>query len=363
MDLDVHCSSEKITDLKSKLILHILAPDKFTLALIPFLNKEMEGYQQVFLAISKPADESICALPNVFYLKNPHKKHFFSNTRLVLHYFRKASKIIIHGNPILYYFYLFQFAIQKTYWVIYGHSDLGTIESNKEKSIHYYIKKRMLKKMFAHITHIEGDAATANEIFSSKARLFYSPMYLTNVINTEEYKPEPSGSATKNILMGNSTDPSNCHFEMLDLLLPYKDQDILIYCPLSYGPYIEYRDSVIKKGIELFNDKFIPLIQFMSLAEYRSFLNRIDVAVFNHKSQTAMGVTTSLLAMGKTVFADAGTTSFHSLTARGFCIFDINELKQGQLLAFHNVMPNVNLINKYYSIEALKESYLHIYES
>ena len=87
MDLDVHSSSKKVTAVKSKLILHILAPDKFTLPLIPYLNKEMADYPQVFIAISKPDDEAICALPNVFYLKNPHRKYFFSNTKLIFYYF------------------------------------------------------------------------------------------------------------------------------------------------------------------------------------------------------------------------------------------------------------------------------------
>ena len=363
MDMDVHCGSKKVTEVKKKFILHILAPDKFTLQLIPYLNKEMADYEQVFLAISKPDDESICALPNVLYLKNPHRKYFFSNTKLVYYYFRKASKIIIHGNPILYYFYLFQFALQKAYWVIYGHSDMGTKESNNKKNVHQFIKNRVLKKMFAHITHIEGDAETANEMFFSKARFYNSPMYLTNIINTEDYKPEHKTTATKNILMGNSTDPSNCHFEMFDLLLPYKDEDILIYCPLSYGPYTAYKDSVMERAKELFKEKFIPLTEFMTLSEYRIFLNSIDVAVFNHKSQTAMGVTTSLLAMGKTVFAVAGTTSFLSLTSRGFHIFDINELAEGKLLKVHDVSPNVDLIKKYYSIENLQQSYRYIYES
>ena len=347
----------------SNIILHIIAPDKFTLPLINYLNKEIPNYNQIFISISKPNDAAICALPNVFYLKNPHKKNIVSNTFLVLKYFVKSSKIILHGNPILYYFYLFPFVLKKTFWVIYGHSDLGTIETNKEKTLHNFIKKRVLKKVYGHITHIEGDALEANNIFASKAKFFYSPMYLTNVINTDDYKPVIKNTTTKNILMGNSTDPSNCHFELFEMMLPYKDADILIYCPLSYGPYITYRDEVIKKGKELFKEKFIPLTQFMGLGEYRLFLNSIDIALFNHKSQTAMGVTTSLLAMGKTVFADAGTTSFKSLIARVFKVFNIDELKEGKMLSEHDTNINITLINKYYSIEELKKSYLNIYEN
>jgi hypothetical protein len=37
------------------------------------------------------------------------------------------------------------------------------------------------------------------------------------------------------ILLGNSADPSNNHVEALERLLPYRDQDIKIYAPLSYG--------------------------------------------------------------------------------------------------------------------------------
>jgi hypothetical protein len=188
-------------------------------------------------------------------------------------------------------------------------------------------------------------------------------MYLTNVINTDDYKPIVKYTATKNILMGNSTDPSNCHFELFDMMLPYKDADILIYCPLSYGPYIDYRDEVIKKGKELFKEKFIPLVDFMNLQQYRTFLNSIDIALFNHKSQTAMGVTTSLLAMGKIVFAHAGTTSFQSLIARGFKVFNIDELKEGKMLSEHDTNINSTLINKYYSIEELKKSHVNIYEN
>jgi len=349
--------------MQDKLILHILAPDKFTLPLINYLNGEMSVYPQIFLFISKPEDEAICALPNVFYLRNPHRKYFISNTMNVFRHFRKASKIIIHGNPILYYFYLFQFALKKTYWVIYGHSDMGTKETNKERSLKNYIKKKVLGKVPAHITHIGGDSITANEIFGSGARLFYSPMYLTNVIDTTTYNQIKSEDGPKKILMGNSTDPSNCHFEIFDMLLRYKEEDILIYCPLSYGPYIEYRDEVMRKGKELFGDKFIALTHFMQLDEYRSFLNSIDIAIFNHKSQTAMGVSTSLLAMGKVVFACRTTTSFESLTSRGFQLYDINQVINGEMLNFHDVSRNSDLIKKYYSMQGLRESYTKIYES
>jgi dTDP-N-acetylfucosamine:lipid II N-acetylfucosaminyltransferase len=348
--------------MKNKPIVHILAPDKFTLPLINFLNQEMSEYNQIFIAISKPTDEHICALPNVFYLKNPHKKYFFSNTIIILKYFIQAKKIILHGNSILYFFYLFPFALKKTYWVIYGHSDLGTEETNKEKNFYNYIKKKVLKKIPFHITHVEGDSNQANTFFKSTAKLIYSPMYLSNVIDTKAFENKSNVTGTINILLGNSTDPSNCHFELFEKLFPYKHENIKFYCPLSYGPYNEYRDKVIEKGKALFGEKFEPMVDFMDLNTYRLFLNSIDIALFNHKSQTAMGVITSLLAMDKVVYLQPNITSFQSLHGRGFQIFDINEIEKGNLLAKKDIAINKKLINQYYSIVKLNNSYQEIYK-
>ena len=349
--------------MRDKLVLHVLTPDKFTMPMINYLNKELGEYNQVFLCISKPQNTAICNLPNVFYLKNPHSKNLFGNTRLVLKYFRNASKILMHGNPALYYFFIFRFAIKKIYWIIYGGSDLGTKEENRRGGMDIYIKRNVLKKIFGHITHIEGDSQLANEIFFSKARFFYSPMYLSNVIRTEEYTQSKAHTGTIKILMGNNTDPRNCHSQIFDLLLPYQAEDIKIYCPLSYGPYEEYKKKIIEKGNAMFSNKFIPVTDFMSLEAYREFLNSMDLAILNHKTQAGMGVITSLFAMGKIVYSYAGTTAFQSLVSRGFRLFDIDQIKNGNLLKAQDVTGNIELIKKYYSPEALKASYIEIYEN
>src|SRR5690606_3405679 len=100
--------------------------------------------------------------------------------------------------------------------------------------------------------------------------------------------------STVNILVGNSADPSNNHLEILDKLLPYKDADIQIYTPLSYGDQ-DHAKLVSEYGKKLFSEKFSPVTDFMKEENYLNFLCSIDIAIFNHKRQQGMGNITTLL--------------------------------------------------------------------
>lgn len=52
--------------------------------------------------------------------------------------------------------------------------------------------------------------------------------------------------------------------------------------------------KVIIKGKELFGEKFIPLTEFMTFEKYLEFLGSIDIAIFAHKRQQAMGNTITI---------------------------------------------------------------------
>ncbi len=342
-------------------ILHILLPNKFTVPIIRFLNDEFKEVDQYFLCISKPKEAELLNQVNIGYLGSPHSKYFFQNLRQLYIHFRQATKIIIHGNPVLYFFFLLRFALKKTYWVIYGGMDLGTKESNAQKSFYNFIKKNTLKNIYGHITHIQGDSELANEIFDSKAKFFYSPMYLSNTINVHEFPIQKKTGTTWKILVGNSADPSNEHEEIFTQLKAYKEQEIEVYCPLSYGNYPEYKRKVLDLGTKIFGDKFIPIVDFMDLKSYRNFLNEMHIAIFNHKRQEAMGVTTSLLAMGKTVYVYPDTTAFRSFQKRGIQIFSNRLITQENILQERDVSLNQSLLEKYYSPEVLRSSWAAIY--
>ena len=163
-----------------------------------------------------------------------------------------------------------------------------------------------------------------------------------------------------NVLVGNSTDPTNNHIEIFNMIEEQIEEIDKIYCPLSYGIFRDYKDSIIKEGTKRFGDKFVALTDFMTIEEYTEFLKTIDVAIFNHNRQQAMGVTLSLLSLGKIVYCKGGTTSYNSLTERGFAVFAVNLIKEAGIKFNRNVDINKELLESYYSKEQLLESYLKL---
>lgn len=347
--------------MKHKKILHILSPDKFTIPFVQFINKEFDSNNHIFLFVAEPDENVLAANKNVRFLNSRYRNNIFRNLAIFYSCITASSKIILHGNPVLFYFMLFPFILKKTYWIIYGY-ELGdsTKENgiNVEEYINSFIKRFVLKRIYGHITHIRGDSQLANNRFKSSAKYFYSPVYLSNVAT--DCQPEIThlinSKKVRNILVGNSTSPTNNHIDIFNMLLQYKEDDIVIYCPLSYGIFLDYRDEVIRIGKELFGVKFIPLLDFMTIENYRLFLSDIDIAIFNHNRQEAMGVTVSLLALKKIVYMKPGTTAYLSLVERGIKVFDNTIIKNGELYKDRDVSVNICKIHEYYSVDVLKKS-------
>ncbi len=339
--------------------------DKFTLPLIKWLADEFESKtNQHFLLLDA---ENIELTNNGSYtiLKHPLKKNIINNTILIFKSFQKADQIIMHGNPLLFYLFIFSFWVKKLGWIIYGGVDMeNTSKPGLTNVLNKWIKNQVLKKVLFHYTHIEGDSKWCNQIYHSKAKFIYSPVYLSNIPNLENFSPLTtiSNQESINILVGSSNDSSNNHLEILDWLKNIDSQNLTIYSPLSYGGTLEYKEKIKAAGFQFFNERFIPLENFMNYQEYQNFLKKIHWAVFNHKRQEAMGVTLSLLGNGKVVYLYPHTTAFQSFKERGFVVFD-NTLIQNKnnIYAYHNTYPNKELLEKYYSLTTLKNSWTNIY--
>ena len=65
-------------------------------------------------------------------------------------------------------------------------------------------------------------------------------------------------------------------------------KDIQIICPLSDGNK-EYAEAVINKGKEIFGCNFKPLQEFIPFEQYLDIVSKIDVAIFKHDRQQAIG--------------------------------------------------------------------------
>jgi len=339
--------------------LHVLIADKFTKPLYHYLVDELKLDDQHFLYLSDA--QTAAPLPEKAYrLKQPLSRHLYENLKVFVQMARKADRIILHGDTLIHFFALYPLCLKKTGWIIYG-QELYSL--NKGGNLRQKIKRFVLSKVKWHITHIEGDSQLANKLLHSQAQFVYSPMYLSNVADTTNFVPTAvSKKAKLNIMVGNSTDPTNNHKGIFDKILPYKEDIETVFCPLSYGMYDAYKQEIATLGQQLFGDKFVVIDKFMPFDEYKQFLSGIDVVVFDHNRQEAMGVTLTLLALGKIVYLNPNTTAYESLTKRGFRVFDNHLIIKEGLKTSRDIGENVLRLEEYYSKKIFDASWSKINE-
>lgn len=245
-----------------------------------------------------------------------------------------SKKIILHGlfNPkVVVILFLMPWLLKKCYWVIWG-GDLYVYqigEKNLKWKVRELIRRPVIKNMGHLITYIPGDVELARQWYGAKGKYHECLMYLSNVIDPITIQSAHEGAEEHtglNILVGNSADPSNNHLESLEKLLPYINDVTKIFVPLSYGDQ-EHAKKVIEKGKAWFGGKFVPLTSFMGYEEYLKLLKSIDIAVFNHKRQQAMGNIITLLGMGKKIYMQPRMSHYEFLKSLNLDIFDINDLE------------------------------------
>ena len=313
------------------MIAHIAVGDKFIEPFIQFIENHFDSKDHLFL-ISPMALYKVKPRSNVVMLDER-----MGRLRKMAEWSKamnKADKIILHGLfdiRIINLLCLQPWLLKKCYWVMWGgdlyHYKLRGrgIRSDIQEAKRAFVIKRM-----GHlVTYIKGDYELAQKWYGAKGEYHNCLMYPSNLY--KEYAMPPKQGDAINILVGNSADPTNSHVEIFEKLKPYRDQNIQIVCPLSYGP-IEYAERIAELGKELFGDKFTPLIDFMPFEKYLEFLGKIDIAVFAHKRQQAMGNMTTLLGLGKKVYLRSDVTPWEFYSKLGVKVFDVDGL---ELLPIH----------------------------
>lgn len=344
--------------MSNKLIVHCAPAEKFIEPFIQFVEKHFGCKEHLFL-VQENEKFPITERENVRLVGNSKVKL----TLIYIYHLNVAQKIILHGlfNWKLILILFFQpWLLKKCYWVMWG-GDLywyqnrpKTFKSNQFEKIRAFVIRRM-----GHlVSHVRGDFELAQKWYGATGQYHECFMYPSNLYK-EYATPEKLGIAI-NILLGNSADPTNNHFEILDKLERYKDQDILIYCPLSYGD-AKYAEGVVKQGQALFGDKFIPLRDFMPFEKYLELLGQIDIGIFAHKRQQGMGNITTLLGLGKKVYMRSDVTSWGTFEQLGVRLYDVNDIEMTRLEA-GIAKRNHEVISRYFSESNLVKQMMEIFE-
>lgn len=206
---------------------------------------------------------------------------------------KNAEKIILHsaffkneGQKIIKY--MLELNREKMIWICWGGDSMFDrncmIVTNILKKIKYiYASKPRMKIL--------------EEIYGKVIKCMESNY---NYFEKTERKKEEKKEGI-HILLGHSAANYGNHIQGLYLLEKYKNENILIYCPLSYGDKT-YAEHVICEGKKIFGERFIPTLKTMEYTQYYHFLEKVDVAIFPMTRQAGGTTITYLNALGIMIY-------------------------------------------------------------
>ena len=338
MALKSELTKNQMSDLCGNgVVLHLFGWDKkFVMPFFDFVAEHFLIKEHRFIVHGAALNEDMPKDRGIVYFHN-----VLENLLRLMAEIRSARKVIIHGlfsSQLLYVLALQPWLLKKCYWTIWG-GDLYVHEAERRdwrRHKNEWFRRFVISRLGHFITHIRGDYEFARQWYGASGHWHECFLYPSNIFH-------PSPVARKahegtNILLGNSASPTNYHIEALEKLRPFSGDNISIYCPLSYGD-LGYADYVAKVGREFFGEKFIPLRKFISFDSYIDLLASIDIAIFNHKRQQAMGNITMLLGLGSRVYMRDNLTSWATLKNIGVDISAID--------SFNSLETSVSSDNKY----------------
>ncbi len=341
-----------------KHIVHIVYRDKFTQSYINFMEKYMTQFSHEYY-VSKGDKYPLAKLPNLHEVNfcdaysNPENKKMF----------KQCDKIIISGCFNLPSYLRFNYKyLNKTYMQFWGADFYGYRDRLPLFPFKNWIYRQMSLYCIRHcraiISLIKTDYDALSEICKVKKRYFVAPMPSdpNNVIDYKQYTGRNrTADMSIRIIVGNSATETNHHLEVFKVLEHFKNENIEVITPLSYGN-CEYRDIIIKQGYNIFGDKYIPILDYMKITEYIEFLNSVDIGMFNNDRQQALGNIFNMLVLKKKIFLRDGTATKKHCTSNGiktYSITSVNEMSFEEFISTdeEELQNNKEQLKKLVSIE------------
>lgn len=317
------------------MIVHLIPDEKFTYKIINYFSSEFKKIDSNYVVYNDGHNFYNGNFEKVTYINS-----FNNEESKIMGSLKKADKIVVHGFDsvdLLLFLNKHISLTSKCVFVIWGadiYNDRLFLKENNglflKRRIKTLLKKRMLKRSRNFMTFTYEDYNRAHEWFGINGNR-YDCLYPSNlnidglnkiekeIIDNDEDRPI-------NIIVGNSATITNNHLEAFDKLSKFKDKNINIYCPLSYGD-MEYAKIVEKEGKNIFADKFISIKNFMDINEYSKVLASMDVGVFAYDRQQATENLEILSYFGAKMFIKKGTALWNHYVKRdGCCFYDFFEI-------------------------------------
>ena len=189
-------------------------------------------------------------------------------------------------------------------------------------------KRFLLDKALARIDYFSGVypyeydlLCQTREAFHGKPLDFYYgslPFFIKDEVDLYIKKPR------KNVIVGNSGDPTNNHYEALTAISSLSlDEDGRIIIPLSYNATDEYKTWIRQYAEQLFPGKVNTLESYLPFDEYSELVSGCRVAIYNHIRQQASDNILMQMLYGAKVYLSEASLAFDYFKGLGLSVFSL----------------------------------------
>ena len=241
-------------------------------------------------------------------------------------------------------------------------SFLICIARNIKAEIRLKHKRKSLEKVhfYSSVLPNEKEIITRSFKLKSKYVLFnynFDKDFL-NIVNYQKYNFNQSRK--KNILLGNSSAPTNNHHEIINILSTIDIKNRLVIAPLSYGGAANYLEYIKAYATKMLGKNFLALDIFLPADEYFNLIASCSICIMNHYRQNGMGNVIFMLWLGVKVFLSERNPAYSYFSNLGIKLFsietDLNNSSKNNVfteLTEYDKLNNKRLIENFYGYEAM----------
>jgi hypothetical protein len=160
----------------------------------------------------------------------------------------------------------------------------------------------------------------------------------------------------RNILLGNSADLRNNHIDAFKIL-KNAPPDQKIICPLSYAGGSGTQKIVERGGLTL-QDRFQPLLNFMTMDEYLGIIKSCGFVVMNHMRQQGLATIIQMMYMGAKIFLREENPCYNFFKNNDAVIFSVQDLEKNPdlletPLSEQEIQTNIKVLEKFWSRDVI----------
>ena len=280
-------------------IIHLMRNEKFTGGIVRFYNEFFNNTEHEIIYYIKQGDPSVineeCSIKQREYIA-VEKNGLIPYLRSL-----RCDYIVIHSLFLSATEYVYLLAdrklLNKIVWIewgadLYSWKQAGGIKAKIRNCINYRFRSAVQNIVCIFPPDIEYFKSRFPKAIGT---VYYAPYNGFPV--DEEFLNYKDGSRLESLIkdkepvyiqIGQNSLTTLNHISVLKNLRKFKDENIRIVLPLSYGGNKEYTDEVVDYAEREFPGKVIALREFMPKEEYFKLIEKVGIAIFDTDRQCAL---------------------------------------------------------------------------